>query len=479
MNAASWYAFFPFILLAAAPVVVMLAIAVKRDQRTCLALSVGMLTLALYCAGRLGGMDPQQYTPLMVVDNFSLFYTGLAILAGLCVIMLGAPYISRREGQPEEYYVLILTAVAGASVMSGATHFASFYLGLEILTVSQYGLIGYIRKDKRGTEAAVKYLILAAASAAFLLMGMALLYAELGTMQFSEMAVLIPDHLGNRVLLLGLAMFAVGLGFKLSLAPFHLWTPDVYEGAPAPVTAFIATAGKTAMLAVLVRLAVVEEVFVAESLMNFLAIAAAASMIIGNLLAIVQTNLKRMLAYSSVAHMGYIATAFIALGPAASEAIAFYAVTYTAAGLAAWGVLIVLSARAEATQDVEQLEDYRGLFRVQPTLGAVLALSMLSLAGIPFTGGFIGKLLILAAAAGSHNSRALLMFVLAITSVIGAYYYLRVVVLILSPAAGRTERVRISQLAAAALITLSGLSILPGIAPNFFLSLIQRLYGNG
>jgi len=465
----------PLSTLAAAPIVVMLAIAYKRNQRVCLGLSVALLTFALYMTGRLTGIEPTQITQLLVVDNFTLFYTGLAILAGISTLVLGAPYISRRESNPEEYYILILTAVSGAAVMAGSTHFASFYLALEILTVSQYGLIGYLRKDKRGTEAALKYLILAAASAAFLLMGMALIYAELGTMQFAEMAKLVPSTQANLVVSLGLALAAVGIAFKLSLAPFHLWTPDVYEGAPAPVTAFIATAGKTAMLAVLVRLFVIDESIVSPSLMSFFAAVAAISMVVGNLLALRQSNIKRMLAYSSVAHMGYVLMAFIALGAAASEAIAFYAISYTAAGLAAWGVLIALSARAEAGDDVERIEDYRGLFHAQPLLGAVLALALLSLAGIPLTGGFIGKLMV--AGAGAQGPHAWLLVVLALTSAMGAYYYLRVVVLIFSAAkVPAAKAAQLSELAVVTLVVLTLCSIVPGFLPASLLNMIQQLY---
>jgi NADH-quinone oxidoreductase subunit N len=475
MNASHVFAMLPQSTLALAPIVVMLAIAYKRNQRVCLGLSVALLTFALWAVGRNAGSGVHQITPLLVVDNFTLFYTGLAILSGISVIVLGAPYISRREAHPEEYYILILTAVAGASAMAGATHFASFYLALEILTVSQYGLIGYLRKDKRGTEAAIKYLILAAASAAFLLMGMALVYAELGTMQFTEMAKLVPSTQANLVISLGLALMAVGIGFKLSLAPFHLWTPDVYEGAPAPVTAFIATAGKTAMLALLVRFFVIEQALVSPSLLTFLSIVAVISMVVGNLLALKQTNIKRMLAYSSVAHMGYVATAFVALGPAASEAVAFYAVSYTAAGLAAWGVIIALSARVDAGQDVERIEDYRGLFHTQPLLGAVLALAMLSLAGIPLTGGFMGKLMVVSA--GAQGPHAWLLVVLALTSAMGVYYYLRVAVLILSPGKKPTERpVVLSELAIVALITLTLCSIVPGFLPGPLMNMIQHLY---
>lgn len=476
MNASSWMTMVPLSLLAAAPVLVMLAIAYQRNQRACLGLSVALLTIALYTAARNAGSGVHQITPLLVMDNFTFFYMGLSILAGISVLVLGAPYISRREANPEEYYVLILTAVAGASAMAAATHFASFYLALEILTVSQYGLIGYLRKDKRGTEAAIKYLILAAASAAFLLMGMALVYAELGTMQFSEMAKLVPSTNANLVLSLGLAMMAVGIAFKLSLAPFHLWTPDVYEGAPAPVTAFVATAGKTAMLAVLVRFFIIEQAVVSPSLITFLAILATISMVVGNALALRQINIKRMLAYSSVAHMGYVATAFVSLGAAASEAVAFYAISYTAAGLAAWGVIIALSARADAGKDIERIEEFRGLFRSQPLLGGVLLLSMLSLAGIPLTGGFMGKLLIVSA--GAQGPHTWLLVVLALTSAMGVYYYLRIAVLILSaPKDIPAERpAHISELAVVTLITLSLVVIVPGFFPGALMTMIQQLY---
>ncbi|HET7752097.1 MAG TPA: NADH-quinone oxidoreductase subunit N, partial [Terriglobales bacterium] len=295
---------------------------------------------------------------------------------------------------------------------------------LEILSVSLYALNAYIYPRKTALEAGIKYLVLAAASAAFLLFGMALIYAAVGTMEFSRMASLMMETAGpNRTLLLpGLAMIITGMAFKLALVPFHMWTPDVYQGAPPPVAAFIATVSKGGMFALLLRYFYRLELHNYAPVVAVFTIIAIASMLGGNLLALLQSNVKRILAYSSIAHMGYVLVAFIASGVLAVEAVTFYLVAYFVTIIGAFGVVTVLS---NGDEDAESLEAYRGLFWRRPALAGVMTAMLLSLTGIPVTAGFIGKFYVVAA--GASSSAWTLIIILVVSSVIGAFYYLRVI----------------------------------------------------
>ena len=326
--------------------------------------------------------------------------------------------------------LLLLVSCLGAGAMVCSRHFASFYLSLEVMTIPLYGMISYVCTGRRGVEAGLKYLILAGAASAFLLFGVALVYSEAGTLDFVGMACATVSASGNLVVLAGLAMVLVGLGFKLSLVPFHLWTPDVYEGAPAPATAFMATVSKGAVIAALLRYfgTVTPDMFL--SLRDAFSIAAALSMIAGNLLALRQTNVKRILACSSIAHVGYAAVAFLALGDTAAHALAFYFAGYFAATLGAFGVITLLSTSG-SVRERDRLEDYRGLFHTRPALAAVLAVMLLSLAGIPLTAGFLGKVWVFLAGirAGLWWQTACLV----LASAVGLVYYLRIVAVMTAP----------------------------------------------
>ncbi len=273
--------------------------------------------------------------------------------------------------------------------------------------------------------------MLAGASSAFLLFGMALLYADTGTMAFADLGALLASNAGGGALVgAGLALMVVGAGFKLAVAPFHFWTPDVYEGAPAPVTAFVATVSKGGMVAVLVRL-FLEIGMPRDSAVFFVFSAiAAASMLVGNLLALLQSNVKRILAYSSIAHLGYLLVAFLAVGtgesPKALVAVTFYLVAYMITSLASFGVVSVMS---EGHRDADSLEDYRGLFWRKPWLAGVMTVSLMSLAGIPLTAGFLAKFYVLSA--GMEVGLYALIGLLVLNSAVGIYYYLRIVLAML------------------------------------------------
>jgi len=424
MSGAGLVAILPLLLLAGTPLALMLIITVHRSHRSALAWTLLGLAASFASLRSASGVAPQQVTPLLVVDQYALVYFGMIIAATAAVAGLAYGYLEQHAVEKEEFYILLLTAALGAAVLAASSHFVSFFLGLEILSISLYALNAYIYSRKTALEAGIKYLVLAAASAAFLLFGMALIYAAVGTMEFSRMASLMMETAGpNRTLLLpGLAMIITGMAFKLALVPFHMWTPDVYQGAPPPVGAFIATVSKGGMFALLLRYFYRLELHNYAPVVVIFTIIAIASMLGGNLLALLQSNVKRILAYSSIAHMGYVLVAFIASGVLAVEAVTFYLVAYFVTIIGAFGVVTVLS---HCEEDAESLEAYRGLFWRRPALAGVMTAMLLSLTGIPVTAGFIGKFYVVAA--GAASSAWALILILVVSSVIGAFYYLRVI----------------------------------------------------
>ncbi len=295
MTPADLIALLPFLVTATAAVAVMLLIALRRDHGVTASVAAAAFALALASEAAIAPGLPHMVTGLLSMDRFALFYTGLVLAAGFAVCALSYPYLFQLPGPKEEYYVLLLTASLGASVLTASVHLVSFFLGLEILTVSLYGMIAYVRSSDRGLEAGVKYLMLAAVSSAFILFGMALVYAETGSLAFTAIIQRSGD-VHPLLLLTGFGMIIVGVGFKLAVAPFHLWTPDVYEGAPAPVTAFIATVSKGAVFAALLRFTGVMDLRPGSSLFQALSLIAVLSMLVGNLLALQQANVKRLLA---------------------------------------------------------------------------------------------------------------------------------------------------------------------------------------
>ena len=414
----------PLIALTLTSIAVMLAAAFWRSHALAflitlagLATTFGMLFVSASRAAPI-------VTPLVSMDRYTLFFIGLLTVATAIVAILSWSYLERLPQHPEEYYVLLLTATLGGAALVAGTHFASFFLGLEILSVSLYALIVYPVHRAEAVEAAVKYLVLAGATSAFLIFGMALVYAESGTMTAAGVAELVAGlGSGSPVVTIGVVMILVGVGFKLAVVPFHMWTPDVYQGGPAPVTAYIATVSKGAVFALLLRFMLPVSADTSSTLFLALAAIAVASMVAGNVLALRQDNVKRILAYSSIAHLGYLLVAFLATGERAGVAVGFYLVAYFATTLVAFGVVTVLST---GDRDADLLLDYRGLGARRPWLAAIFAVALFSLAGMPLTMGFIGKFVIFTAGAGSELWA--LVIVLVLTSTIGLYYYTRLIV---------------------------------------------------
>ncbi len=419
----------PLILAAASSVAVMLVIAFYRNHGVAALATLAGLGVSFTSIFVAAPYAPENVTGLLVIDGYALFFMGLIFAGSFVVAMLAHGYLKIKPcAEREEFYLLLLLSATGAGVLAASAHFASFFLGLETMSVSLYALIPYL-KSERAVEAGVKYLVLAAASSAFLLFGMALIYARLGTMGFSDIASAgMRAYMGKDPVFLGaLALIAAGVGFKLAVAPFHMWTPDVYEGAPAPVSAYVATVSKGAVFALFLRYFARVDIHQSGSLMLAVAVISIGSMFIGNLLALLQDNVKRILAYSSIAHLGYLLVAFLAAGALRVTAVAYYLASYFITMLGAFGVISVLTAESAGEKgEMEDLEDYRGLAARHPAVAAVFSAMLFSLAGIPLTAGFIGKFYVIAAGAGS--ALWTLLIALAVNSAIGLFYYVRVIV---------------------------------------------------
>lgn len=466
MNGADMLSLLPIMILSASSLLVMLAVAFHRHYELTVGLTGAGLVLAWASLAAAHRAVPRLVTPLLTMDRQALFYQGLIIAAGLAVTLLAYNYFRRRAGRREELYILLLLATLGAAVLAASSHFISFFLGLELLSVTLFALVAYPAGSDRALEAGTKYLLLAGVSSALLLFGMALIYARSGTMEF----VRIGEHIGmaddpdNIYLLGGFALMVAGISFKLSLAPFHLWAPDIYEGAPAPVAAFVATVSKGAVFALLLRFINDSGGDSYRSLMAVLAALSIASMLAGNLLALRQNNIKRILAYSSIAHMGYALVALMGSGALAQEAVGYYLVAYFVTMLGAFGVVGVLS-HSDRETDCSDIEEYRGLGWRRPWLAGIFTGMLLSLAGIPLTVGFVAKFYVLAA--GVDAALWLPVAVLIAGSVIGLFYYLRIILImygrtsdqvpILEPAVSRMDSLILAALA----FLLLGLGIYP------------------
>ena len=368
---------------------------------------------------------------LVQSDAFSFFFRLLVGTVSFLVILTAGPYLDREKLPIAEFYALLFFATAGMGVLASAQELLTGFIGLEMSSISSYVLAGYRRDSLKSSESAMKYFLLGSFATAFFLYGIALVYGATGTTLLGKMAD--ADAASTRTLLkLGLAMILIGLGFKVAAAPFQVWTPDVYEGAPTPVTALFSAGPKAAAFALLLRIFATVPAATQYWFWAFWVLAAL-TMFAGNLGALVQTNIKRLLAYSSIAHAGYILVAFAAVtsmarggsGEAAPAyaAVLFYLLSYALVKLGAFTIVSQLGGAGEKNLS---LDDYAGLSQRQPFVAAMLSIYLLSLLGLPVTAGFFGKFYIFTAAVNSHLiSLAVLM---AINSVIGAYYYLRVIV---------------------------------------------------
>ncbi len=420
----------PVLIVSLTSVLVMLLVAIKRHHAliattTVLGLNAALLMIIWQVSQPTGG--PAQVTSLFMVDGFALFYMAIVLVAALACTTLAHAYIDSYKNNREELYILLLIAVTGAMLLGASQNLSSFFIALELLSVPTYGLLAYTHERSQSLESGIKYMVLSATASAAMLMGMAFLYAYTGSLDFHQLGLGVIQSMHNPLVVVGLALVLFALAFKLSLVPFPGWTPDVYQGAPSPIATFLATVSKVAVLAVFLRFMLVSAGLALEGMQTVVTIIAVLSIVIGNLLAVRQVNIKRLLGYSSIAHFGYVLVALLSLGTGSLGTISIYVIAYVLTTLGAFGVVALMSSPYNGTE-AESLADYRGLFWRRPVLTAVLTVMMLSLAGIPLTAGFIGKFFVILAAVQAQNWFLSGMVVLG--SAIGLYYYLRVMVVL-------------------------------------------------
>ena len=420
----------PIIAVVLTSLVVMISITIKRSHVvtgtiTVVGLNIGLFTLLGQMAGLINsGSAVPTAEQLFVIDNFAQFNMVVILLCALACCTLSYAYLANLKDNKDELYLLILLSTTGALLMVCAQHMASFFVSLELLSVPLYGLLSYTFLRNKSLESGLKYLILSATASATILMGMAFIYAEVGSLGFKQISMLLGDVFESPLLILGAALMMFGIGFKLSAAPFHAWTPDVYEGAPAPIATYLASVSKVAMMALAVRFLIDTSLLALPSVQMLLMVMATLSILIGNLLAVRQTNLKRLLGYSSIAHMGYVLIVIVSIGAAADSISSMYMAVYAITSIGAFGVVTLMSSPYRLSSDAGELIHYQGLFWRRPILTGVMTIMMLSLAGIPLTAGFITKLFaILASVQGMHWFLAAMII---LGSAIGLFYYLRV-----------------------------------------------------
>jgi len=397
-------------------------------------------------------------------DTFALFFEILFASLGILTVALSHSYLKRRGLLQSEFHILTMAAVIGMMVLASATSLVTVFLGLELLSISLYIMCGFARTDFRSQEAAAKYLLVGGFASAFVLYGMALVYGGAGTTVIPEIAQRLGEASStNPLILLGIVLMGVGFAFKVSAAPFHMWTPDVYQGAPIPVTAFMSVGTKAAAFAMIVRVFAGGLPHLAPEWQVVLAIVAFASMVFGNLMAIVQTSLKRLLAYSGIAQAGYILIGVIAGGPNGLSAVLYYLFVYMFMNFGAFAVITLL---AGPDGDRDSFADLQGLGRRNPVLAVAMTIFMLSLAGFPPSVGFFGKLFLFTAGVGAGYTWLVVVAVL--MSVVSVFYYIRVLIPVWSAAPAR-ERVPAPVSSAFAIVLSGAASILLGLYPTALL----------
>lgn len=362
-------------------------------------------------------IKPTLIYPLIIIDNYSLYYTFLILISALYCSIFYYTYLNKTE----EFYMLLICSTIGAILLVFSMHMATLFIGLELMSIALYGLIVYLRNDLKALESGIKYMVLSSMASCFLLFGMALLYFYYGNLTFTNYYFIIDNNIAIWTII-GIVLIIISLGFKLSIIPFHMYTPDIYEGSIAPITAFIATVSKISVFVALIRLLLILPKL-NKFLNNVITIISIITIIFGNILALKQNNFKRILGYSSIANFGYLLTVIIAMQMHPSkfilETINIYLLTYTLTTLGIFGIISIIN------NENEKLSYYKGLFWIKPDLTIILTIMLLSLAGIPITAGFIGKFYIFLTAINYQ-----LWFILISISLgnsIGIYYYLRII----------------------------------------------------
>jgi len=492
-------------LLAFAVALIMLNLFVKRNSALVATSVIGLLVSAGFAISMWGGNAQSTFSGLLAIDNFGIFFKLLFLGIAALVILASTDYVHKFASFKGEFYALILLATLGMMLMTAATDLISIYVALELTSISLYVLVGFLKDDK-STEASLKYLLLGAVASAVLLYGMAMIFGSTGKTNLGEIAQAVQalsmqSALSHPGLILGIVLLIAGFGFKIAAIPFHMWVPDIYEGAPTPITAYLSVASKAAGFAVILYLSVASKAAGFAVILRILysafgapgwlsldwamvfAVLAAIGMFAGNIAAIPQANIKRMLGYSSIAQAGYLLVGLAAVGISATTAdvsgrsvILFFLASYALANLGAFFAIIAISNKLNS----DLIEDYSGMGKRSPWLAMALTLCLISLIGMPPAAGFIAKFYLFSAAV--QQGLLWLVIIAVINSVISAYYYLRVVKVMWSGEPASEERAP-SSAALKVALALSCIGVLLlGIAPGPMMKLAElatRMFGAG
>jgi len=463
-------AIIPLLIVALSAIAAMLAEAIREPGERMYISGFGLIGLAgaAMASAFLWGRDAQSFGVIRS-DNFALFINLVLCVIGILTMLFSEDVVEREQLPPGEYYALTLFAICGMMMMAAATDLLVIFVALEILSLSVYVLTGIRRSSAGGAEAAFKYFLLGAFSSAFFLYGIAFAFALSGSTRLEQLGIALSAQGGGApptVALLAVGLLAVGFAFKVSAVPFHMWTPDAYEGAPTIVTAFMSTGVKAAAFAAFVRVFLSALEPMQEHWIPVLSWLAGATMIVGAVVGVVQSNVKRMLAYSSIAHAGYLMLGIVAANSAGKAAVLFYLLAYAVTNLGALGIVALLST---PRNQHDQLRDFAGLWRSRPGLAGLMTVFLLSLGGFPPTAGFIGKWYIFTAAVQEGHYTLAVIGVL--TSVVSVFFYLRIVVMMYMTEGGEAVRPRVPAPAMAGLVLATAAVFYLGILPTQVLDL--------
>jgi NADH-quinone oxidoreductase subunit N len=473
----AWLPILPLIAVTIGAMVVLLAgVRMADDESEGLGwLALATLGVAFVLALGQVGQTGFAFGGALAVDGFSAFFQLAILITAAFTILMSLDYASDNHLAGAEYYSLLLFSTVGMMLMAAAGDLVVIFLGLETMSIAVYVLAGMRRRDPRSNEAAIKYFLLGAFSTGFLLYGIALIYGATGSIKLDVIRTALSGSMtSNSLLRLGLAMLLVGFGFKVAAVPFHMWTPDVYEGAPTPITAFMAVGVKLGAFAGFVRIFLVGFLPISGQWSSALWVLAVLTMTTGNVIAVVQTNIKRMLAYSAIAHAGYVLVGMIAASAEGGAAVLYYLLAYAFTTLGAFGIVVALERRQLAG---DLIADYRGLSTRSPALAAAMAVFLLSFTGVPPLAGFMGKFYIFSAAL--RQGYTYLVVIAVVNSVIAAFYYISVIVAMYMEEGG-VEPVRMTR--RPALVAAIGLSaiatVLVGVYPAPYMTAAQNAFNS-
>jgi NADH-quinone oxidoreductase subunit N len=460
------------IVVAGACTIILAALVIPRGEKKDIIayLAIGVVLLAAWGSFRISGFETTAFSGMFAHDGYSCFFKFVFYIGTVLSIMLSMHYVKVESINVEEYYILMLFSLSGMMVIASGADLLTIYLGLELMSLPIYVLVGFLQRDIKSNEAAMKYIVLGAFSSGILLFGISLVYGVTGTTQLVGIAAALHDPaLHVPAFTLAVIMLVAGFGFKIAGAPFHMWAPDAYEGAPTPITAFMSVGVKAAAFAAVLRVFVEALSPVYDQWQVIVALVSVASLVVGNVVAIAQTNIKRMLAYSSIGHAGYALLGLVAGTAEGVAAVLFYMLVYTLMNLGAFGVIITMR---KGSQIGDNIEDYAGLAKTNRALALVMLIFFFSLAGIPPTAGFVGKFYIFMALI--HKGMVPLAVIAVIMSAVAAYYYIRIV-MVMYMREPKGEFLGARSMGIYYVLALATVAVIVmGIYPRYFIELAQR-----